>query len=110
MIDLKHIKLALETATPGPWDVTNGMQPRPVEVAGCLLSHFSGGPDAEPHQIANANLIAAAPDMADALVELIGAAESVVAQHDTDPNLPYVASVDILCRVLAKHIKREGQS
>jgi hypothetical protein len=61
---IERAKKALQGATPGPWGVIDGMQSRPVEVAGCLLAHFSKDVAGPRHRNDNARLIALAPDLA----------------------------------------------
>ena len=62
------------THTKGPWGIVSGVlvdstknTHRPVEVAGLCIAHFSGGSTAQQHQVDNAHLIAAAPELLEAL-------------------------------------------
>ena len=65
-INTEAVRATLDAATPGPWDVRNGTQARPVEVAGCLLAHFSKDARGAAHREANTSLIEMAPALATA--------------------------------------------
>ena len=77
MIDTKELHQLAQGATPGPWYVTGNLT-RYVEaridggliqeVAACGPTEADGGYG--PQQEANARLIAAAPDLLEALIEL----------------------------------------
>lgn len=62
--------------TPGPWDYGWKIQPNGCPTVGhkglmvCMVAHSAKDPDQKETALANANLIAAAPDLLAALVAL----------------------------------------
>lgn len=62
--------------TPGPWDYSWHIQPNGCPTVGhkglmvCMVAHSAKEPDQKETALANANLIAAAPDLLAALVAL----------------------------------------
>lgn len=78
--------------TPGPWLVKRGQQGRLM-----ILAHFdehkpfngemiaSMGTVAEPHQSANARLIAATPDLLEALRGMLDALQTGLLAYNTSP-------------------------
>ena len=74
---IEQIKADRKIGTEGPWDVTDGMQSRPIEVAGCVIAHFSNYSDAPPHRRVNTLRIARVPDMEAALIAANDLADAV---------------------------------
>lgn len=62
--------------TPGPWDYGWEIQPNGCPTVGhkglmvCMVAHSAKDPDQKETALANANLIAAAPDLLEALENL----------------------------------------
>lgn len=83
----------MSTHTPGPWvlepNASGGTNFRcSWGVIGCVLpgnSFVPGGPNQVPEQAANARLIAAAPDLLAALIDVIGWVPGAAAWHTDAP-------------------------
>ena len=68
--------------TPGPWDVDTDMQNQAHVVSdatGSIITEFDGEGGAV--QLANARLIAAAPDLLAALEDMTGTAQGLIVSH-----------------------------
>ena len=124
------VKALLDGATPGPWRADGEPWNRIVWSSAdnrvCFMAHSSGLNDAR--DIATSNLVAAAPDLARALLD--ARAELAQARADTealsDPNavhinmlhgtvakptldqIVHLYGVDALCKALAPVIVREA--
>lgn len=67
--------------TPGPWDYSWEIQPNGCPTVGhrglmvCMVAHSAKDPDQKETALANANLIAAAPDLLEALIDVRRALE-----------------------------------
>jgi hypothetical protein len=64
--------------TPGPWEISRGAQNDPfsIEASACTVAHIKTTPRKWSPE-ANAHLIAAAPDLLEALEDLISAGAAV---------------------------------
>ena len=80
---IEQIKADREQEQPGPWNVTDGMQSGPIEVAGCVIAHFSNYSDAPPHRRVNTLRIARVPDMEVALIAADELANAVDFMNET---------------------------
>lgn len=67
--------------TPGPWDYSWEIHPNGCPTVGhrglmvCMVAHSAKDPDQKETALANANLIAAAPDLLEALIDVRRALE-----------------------------------
>lgn len=65
--------------TPGPWDFSWEIQPNGCPTVGnrglmvCMVAHSAKEPDQKETALANANLIAVAPDLLEALEDFVKA-------------------------------------
>lgn len=70
--------------TPGPWDFSWHIQPNGCPTVGhkglmvCMVAHSAKDPSQKEEALANAALIAAAPDLLEALEGLLSSYESVM--------------------------------
>ena len=95
--------------TAGPWRTENRNGKWPVSVvtmSGKLVAPFCGGP--KPHETANAHLIAAAPELYEALEELLGNVQTLLAPHDTMPHDP-LSGVPCISTAQAALAKARGE-
>ena len=97
--------------TPGPWKVISEQTSREVEVFEIAeISHYrvirdarGDGFDAQGHDLADARLIAAAPELLEALLELLAAGEnSVTADDDVAAMLRFGDAVSAARAAIAK--------
>lgn len=94
--------------TPGPWDYSWHIQPNGCPTVGhkglmvCMVAHSAKEPDQKETALANANLIAAAPDLLDTLLML----------RDTLPHvgLESATRVEMLRRIDAAIARAKGES
>ena len=95
--------------TPGPWHVNSSIPHEVVAEDGDLgvastfgLSLMSGGSTLEAEWDANARLIAAAPDLLEALERILPEIEDEIEQRSTSGNNEYWRQLAVL-RDLARH-------
>lgn len=90
--------------TPGPWRFTTSPQPNGCPIVGsnglmiCMLAHSINHEDQKEEALANAALIAAAPELYEACV----AAESILSNMDTLRHLGDFPALDSLRAALQK--------
>ena len=97
----EDLQKLLDECTPGPWNVTDGMRARFIEVAGCHLAHFSKDEDGPKHREANARLIAMAPSLARRVIAAEALIQALSKQLTREPLIDVSAAEEIVAATLA---------